>query len=49
VDTKNVDFNGRATPQCEKGSFMVGTTFGVDPNLNPHGSILCAKVQPVIE
>jgi hypothetical protein len=49
VTTKPADFNGNATPQCDNGSFMVGTRFGVDPNLNPHGTILCAKVQPAVE
>ncbi len=48
VTSRDVDFwNGVETQQCEKGSFMVGARIGIGPNLNPRGSILCAKVQPI--
>jgi hypothetical protein len=47
--SQNVDFNGNGPSQCPNGSFMVGVRISVDPNLNSHGSILCAKVQPAIE
>lgn len=42
---KGANFNGFSTPQCDSHSFIVGLRIGVDPNLNPHGEIHCAKIQ----
>jgi hypothetical protein len=42
-------FNGGGTQKCDPGNFMVGIRIGIGPNSNPHGSLVCAKVQPALD
>lgn len=48
-ERRGVDYNGRAFPQCDQGSFITGLTISVDDHFNSHGQIECAKVQPAIK
>ena len=38
-------FNGGGTQKCAPGNFMVGIRIGIGANSNPHGALVCAKVE----